>query len=95
LNAAPSLLPALLPPAMTVAAREKPSTTNMAATGSAAPPLAVVNPRPPESILTPRGFFLIGVALTGCAITLLFGAKRFFSPAPRPSYITRSMDRER
>jgi len=95
LNAAPSLLPALLPSAMPVAAREKPSATNMAVTGSAAPPLAVANLNPPESIFTPRGFFLIGAALTGCAITLLFAARRFLRPAPRPSYITRSMDRGR
>jgi len=67
---------------------------NMAVTASAVPPLAMASPRPPEPFFTPRTFFLIGVSLTGGAIILLFAARRIFRPAARPSYITRSMDRE-
>ena len=91
-NAAPSLLPALLP-SMPVAAREKPGATNVAMTGSTAPPLAVASPRAPEPFFTPRGFFLIGLALTACAISLFLAVRRFFRPTAQPSYITRSMDR--
>ena len=85
-------LPALLPAPLPIAARERPITTNAPGPRSAAPAMAVATP--PEPLFTPRTLFLIGVTLTLAALLLLFLALRYFRSAPRPSFITRSFDRD-
>lgn len=72
---------------VTVSARENPGAN------AAAPALALAHP--PQPFLTARNLFLLGAAFMIIALGLLFMAFRFLRAAPKPSFITRSFEREK
>ncbi len=84
-------IPAFAP--LPILAREKTVQENVTAPASTPPPLAMSSP--PKPLFTSRGLFLMGGALTVLAAGFLYFARRFFRPAAKPSFISRSFDRDK
>jgi len=87
----PASIPLLAP--LPVAAREKPDSSAVSAPAPAPPPMAMA--ASPTPSFTARKWFASGAVLILLAVGLRFVAKRFLRPAPKPSFITRSIDRNK